>query len=164
GDTSATLTDALLVSDGDLSVVADNAARIQALAAAGGVALGGVGASGSNATNIIGSSTRAVLADTSLHGDAPDITTGLVRTSDVTVSAHDQRRIDSLAGAVGGGSSAGAGLAVAYNEISGNTDARLLGGHGRQIHARNVVVTAGSDGEINTIAAGVGAGGSVGVG
>ncbi|WP_162433759.1 leukotoxin LktA family filamentous adhesin [Pseudoxanthomonas koreensis] len=160
GETSAELSDSVLAVTDEVVVEAVSRATINTLAGTG-AASGNVGIAGAATTNVITSTTGARLVDVGL-----DTTT----TTDTLVSAVDSSQVNSLAGSLGFASNVGVGAAVAVNVISNQVSAEVLGGDkNRRYHGRNVEVRAESNGDgaigdanINTIAAGIGGGGTVG--
>lgn len=104
GSVIARSSDTTLKSTGDIELQATSSGTIRSVAA--GMAGGGtVGVAGSNTTNAI---TSTVLAQLSAFATAVDAAT-------VTVRARDTSTIESFAGSVAGGGTAGGGAAFALN-------------------------------------------------
>jgi hypothetical protein len=104
GQVTAKTTNSTLRASGAVSVLASMSGDIRSVAA-GLSGSGSVSAAGSNTTNGITSTVQAQLLDTQMLSAA----------SSLTVQARDESRIESLAGTVAGGGSAGGGAALALN-------------------------------------------------
>ncbi|HEY9193651.1 MAG TPA: leukotoxin LktA family filamentous adhesin, partial [Methyloversatilis sp.] len=138
-----------------LTLTAGNTSTIRSASVAGGLAkdFGGAGSASTNFTD--GTSTKAEIVDSDVDASA----------ADVTVSATDTSTIESLAGGVGLGLSAGFGAAVAVNDIGNVTLARVSGRKtAGGFDVASVVISADSQATIKTASVGVGAGVKVGVG
>ncbi len=109
----------------DLIVLGDSTARIQTLAA--GVGAGAdVGVAGSAAINLIGSNTRASIADGAK----------VQASGSVAVVAESDDTIEVAAGAAGVGlAAAGVAASTAVNQINGTTEA-LIAGANTEVQAR----------------------------
>ena len=168
GQTRAELSDSSLELKSKLDVVAETGTEIKTIAAA--ASSGAVGIAGSASTNIIDTDTQALADNVKLNtnvideaqANADGVKVLANASADVDIRAADNRAIASLAGAAAGGSTAGVGAAIAYNELGGMTQARLTGVD-TNVYAKRLVVEAEAAGAgIKTIAAGAGIGGLAG--
>ncbi|WP_439538023.1 beta strand repeat-containing protein [Methyloversatilis sp.] len=138
-----------------LALTATNTSTIKSASVAGGLAstFGGAGSASTNFSDQTRTTAEIVDSDVDASG------------ANVTVMATDTSLIESLAGGVGLGLSAGFGAAVAVNDIGNVTLARVSGkqtAHGLDV--ASVVISADSLATIKTASVGVGAGVKVGVG
>jgi filamentous hemagglutinin family protein len=129
---------------GSLNLLSVSDARIRSLAVAGGLAVGSgqPAVSASIAVNFIGNTTESTVDD-ALIDDSGD-------GNSVTVSAQDRSTIQSLAGSVAVGASAGAGGAFGYNKIGNSTRASI--GNSTVRHADALQVTASETALMQTLA------------
>ncbi|WP_293776099.1 leukotoxin LktA family filamentous adhesin [uncultured Oxalicibacterium sp.] len=137
----------------NVRIDADQNAHIDALVAGGAAGTQGSAVAGSVAINIIDNETSARSVGAQLTA-----TSGAIN-----IDADDTSRIRSLTGALAyGGQGAGIGIAGSYNDIGGQIYAGAQGG---SLSAANgsINVTAERDQELQTLAAGAGGGGKVGV-
>jgi filamentous hemagglutinin family protein len=159
--------DRLVEAAGGVSIEAEDESEIELLAAAGAASKGaGIGAS--VAVNTIDNTVKAYArnvayddADADFELSARSIA-GDFANADPDDETNGRGGIRALAGAVGVGKTGGAGVAVAVNRLSGETTAQITGANAH-VKARNVTVDAMGEGSIAAIAAGLGAGGKVGV-
>lgn len=159
--------DRLVEAAGGVSIEAEDESEIELLAAAGAASKGaGIGAS--VAVNTIDNTVKAYArnvayddADTDFELSARSVA-GDFANADPDDETSGRGGIRALAGAVGIGKTGGAGVAVAVNRLSGETTAQITGANAN-VKARNVTVDAMGEGSIAAIAAGLGAGGKVGV-
>ncbi|MDP3454658.1 leukotoxin LktA family filamentous adhesin, partial [Methyloversatilis sp.] len=138
-----------------LALTATNTSTIRSASVAGGLAstFGGAGSASTNFSDQ--TTTTAEIVDS-------DVDAAQAR---VTVTAADTSLIESLAGGVGLGLSAGFGAAVAVNDIGNVTLARVSGKKtAAGLDVAGVVISADSLATIKTASVGVGAGVKVGVG
>ncbi len=159
--------DRLVEAAGGVTVEAEDESEIELLAAAGAASKGaGIGAS--VAVNTIDNTVRAYARNVAYDDAATDFElsarsiAGDFANADPDDETNGRGGIRALAGAVGVGKSGGAGVAVAVNRLSGETTAQITGANAN-VKARNVTVDAMGEGSIAAIAAGLGAGGKVGV-
>lgn len=150
-----------------VSITAEDESEIELLAAAGAGSKGaGIGAS--VAVNTIDNTVRASATNVAYASETADFElsasniAGDFDNADPDDETNGRGGIRALAGAVGIGKTGGAGVAVAVNRLSGETTAQITGANAK-IKARNVTVDATGEGSIAAIAAGLGAGGKVGV-
>ncbi len=122
----------------NVSINAIEAASIQGLAAAGGVANNGA-VSGSLVINDIDNMTVASIENSA----------GVYTLEDVSVSSEDISEISSLSGSASGSGTVALGIAGAYNNIGGTTSSSISGG---DVTARSVLVNSKRDADIETIA------------
>jgi hypothetical protein len=137
-----------------LSAVATQSATT--IAAAGGVAgTAGVGAGG--AVYVLETVTEALVGDYARIGAAsPGSPVGAL-----SVTASDESDLTTVAGAFGGGGSAGVGAAAAVGVLDKTITARI--GTGASVHATNVLLSADDLVSASTVGVGVGVGGAAGV-
>jgi filamentous hemagglutinin family protein len=138
-----------------LALTATNTSTIKSASVAGGLAstFGGAGSASTNFSDQ--TRTTAEIVDSDLAAAE----------ANVTVTATDTSLIESLAGGVGLGLSAGFGAAVAVNDIGNVTLARVSGKKTADgLDVAGVVISADSLATIKTASVGVGAGVKVGVG
>ena len=150
----AEVLDSLLRSNGGAQVNAYSTSTIESVGVAAG-ASGTAAINGSNATNVLEDDISALWDATSLLGGGT-----------VTVSARQAAEIDSMAGNVSGAMGAAVGAALAVNRIGSRTTADMVGitlanyyigqGYGT-LNADDVLLTAESDNQINTVAVGMSA-------
>ena len=134
-----------------LTVTATSSEKLLTVAAGGGLA-GSAGIAGSATVNILNETTLAYI-------DQGATVTAL---QSITIRAYDDTQIFSVAGAIGGGGSAGIGAGVDVGVISKRTEAYI--GPSANISAiTNITVEALSSEAITSIAASLGVGGSVGI-
>ena len=155
----AEVVDSVVRSTGPVGVNAYSTSTIESVGVAAG-ASGTTAITGSNSTNLLEDDITASWAGSEL-----------ISTGTLTVAARQASEIDSLAGNVSGSLGASVGAAVAVNRIGTDTNASLVGmafdqfnsgmGYWTQ-NADDLVLSAESDNQINTIAVGMSAG-SVGV-
>ncbi|WP_158295363.1 leukotoxin LktA family filamentous adhesin [Stutzerimonas nosocomialis] len=136
---------------GSILVAAEQSSDINALVAGGAVAARSSAVAGSIAINTIDNQASARVIDADLDS------AGTLR-----VDARDHSLIRSLTGALAfGGNGAGVGIAGSYNDISGLVHAAALGGN---LKAGDLLrVSALRDQQLQSLAAGVGAGNATGV-
>ncbi|TXI73269.1 MAG: leukotoxin LktA family filamentous adhesin, partial [Limnohabitans sp.] len=156
----AEVLDSLLRSSGGAQVNAYSTSTIKSVGVAAG-ASGTAAINGSNATNVLEDEISALWDATSLLGGGT-----------VTVSARQAAEIDSMAGNVSGAMGAAVGAALAVNRIGSRTTADMVGitlanyflgqGYGT-LNADDVLLTAESDNQINTVAVGMSASAVAGV-
>ncbi len=144
--TETRLDDVGLDVTGAVNVAANGAARITSLAVAGAVSQG-ISVGGSSSTNFIDSVVESTA--TGLHGLAAN--TDPVVADALSVTATQNGKIASLAGAVSLGSQAAIGGALGINDIGGKTRAELSDSSLEL--ASKLDVTAETGTEIKTIAA-----------
>jgi hypothetical protein len=137
-----------------LSAVATQTATT--IAAAGGAAgTAGVGAGG--AVYVLETVTEALVGDHARIGAAsPGSPVGAL-----SVVASDESDLTTVAGAFGGGGSAGVGAAAAVGVLDKTITARI--GTGANVHATNVSLSASDLVSASTVGVGVGVGGAAGV-
>lgn len=155
----AEVLDSIVRSIGAVQVNAYSSSVIESIGVAAG-ASGTAAINGSNATNLLEDEITASW----LGSD-------LISANTLTVSARQAAEIDSLAGNVSGSGGVAVGAALAVNRIGTQTNASLVGvtttnynngvGHWTQ-NADDLVLSAESDNQINTLAVGMSAG-AVGV-
>lgn len=155
----AEVVDSVLRSTGAVQVKAYSTSTIESIGVAAGVS-GTAAISGSNSTNLLEDEITA-----SWLGS--DLVYSNTSTNTLTVSALQAARIDSLAGNLSGSGGVAVGAALAVNRIGTQTNALLLGatqsnysngiGHWSAV-ANNLLLSAESDNQINTIAVGMSAG------
>ena len=155
----AEVLDSIVRSTGAVQVNAYSTSVIESIGVAAG-ASGTAAINGSNATNLLEDEVTASW----LGSD-------LISANTLTVSARQAAEIDSLAGNVSGSGGVAVGAALAVNRIGTQTNASLVGvtttnyndgvGHWTQ-NADDLVLSAESDNQINTLAVGMSAG-AVGV-
>ncbi|MDX2182860.1 MAG: leukotoxin LktA family filamentous adhesin [Gemmatimonadaceae bacterium] len=150
-----------------VSITAEDESEIELLAAAGAGSKGaGIGAS--VAVNTIDNTVKASVTNAVYASETADFAlsasniAGDFENADPDDETNGRGGIRALAGAVGIGKTGGAGVAVAVNRLAGETTAQITGANAK-IKARNVTVDATGEGSIAAIAAGLGAGGKVGV-
>ncbi|MCC7120373.1 MAG: hypothetical protein IT493_02350, partial [Gammaproteobacteria bacterium] len=156
---------------GDVSIVAEDNSEIETIAAAAGASKGaGIGASvavnrmidsGANAwaNNVVYQQAGRdfTLQARSLAADFADTDDGDAETE------ADSGGIRVIAGGIGLGKGVGAGIAIAVNRLSALTDASIRGAN-TDITARNVLVSATTEGSIGAIGVGIGVATGSGVG
>ncbi|MGE3771960.1 MAG: leukotoxin LktA family filamentous adhesin, partial [Gammaproteobacteria bacterium] len=156
---------------GDVSIVAEENSEIETIAAAAGASrTAGIGASVA-VNRIVDSGANAYVRNVGYHQvdrdftlEARSLAADFADTDDGDgETAADSGGIRVIAGGVGFGKSAGAGVAVAVNRLSALTDAAVTGAS-TDITARNVLVDARGEGSIGAIGVGVGASGTFGFG
>lgn len=159
--------DRLIEAAGGVSIEAEDESEIELLAAAGAASKGsGIGAS--VAVNTIDNTVKAYARNVAYDDTGADFAlsarsiAGDFANADPNDETNGRGGIRTLAGAVGIGKTGGAGVAVAVNRLSGETTAWITGANAN-VKARNVTVDAIGEGSIAAIAAGLGAGGKVGV-
>jgi filamentous hemagglutinin family protein len=138
-----------------LTLTATNTSTIKSASVAGGLAstFGGAGSASTNFSDQTRTTAEIVDSDVA------------AAEANVTVTATDTSLIESLAGGVGLGLSAGFGAAVAVNDIGNATLARVSGKQtAGGLDVASVVISADSLATIKTASVGVGAGVKVGVG
>ncbi|MDB5752986.1 MAG: hypothetical protein JWP65_3407 [Ramlibacter sp.] len=138
---------------GAVKVLARSDSTIQAM----GVAAGGAGTfalTGSNTTNILEDTVRAAWTGSSLEG---------ANTGSLKIQAQDAADIDSLAGNFAGGGTAAVGAALAVNRVATEVSAALSGTGAGHVRTGDVQVAALTAVEIDTVAVGMSASGTVGV-
>jgi len=138
---------------GAVNVLARSDSTIQSM----GVAAGGGGTfavTGSNTTNILEDTISASWTGSTLVGS---------NTGSLKIQAKDDADIESLAGNFAGGGTAAVGAASAVNRIATEVQAKLSGTGAGYVRTGDVEVRALNDGEIDTIAVGMSASGTVGV-
>ena len=146
-------------STGAVQVSAYSTSTIQSIGVAAG-ASGTAAINGSNSTNLLEDEiTASWLGSDMVYSNTP--------TNTLTVSARQVANIDSLAGNVSGSGGAAVGAALAVNRIGTQTKASLVGvtktnydngiGHWSAV-ANNLLLSAESDNQINTLAVGMSAG------
>ncbi|MCQ9378541.1 leukotoxin LktA family filamentous adhesin [Methyloversatilis sp. XJ19-49] len=138
-----------------LALTATNTSTIKSASVAGGLAstFGGAGSASTNFSDQTRTTAEIVDSDVA------------AAEANVTVTATDTSLIESLAGGVGLGLSAGFGAAVAVNDIGNVTLARVSGKKTTDgLDVASVVISADSLATIKTASVGVGAGVKVGVG
>ncbi|MEC5399591.1 leukotoxin LktA family filamentous adhesin [Uliginosibacterium sp. H1] len=144
GTTAAYITDATIAQSGALSLDADVDGEIRTLSASVQGSKGKVGVAGSVSINDIANTTTAYLYNSNVSG-----------VQGVTVSASDTSAIRAVAGAIAFGGKAGIGLSFAWNELDNVTSAYI---QNSDVDASGALdVNATSDGQIDTIAASLGA-------
>ncbi|MBE9030746.1 DUF4347 domain-containing protein [filamentous cyanobacterium LEGE 11480] len=156
--TEALLRNNTLDYTGQLNVAALTSSEIKAFAASVGIstAQNGIGAAGTVSANKLALTTTASIENTNRTTTQPLPTGGM------TVSAKNTADIQALAGAVGGGGSAGLGAAVTYNKITNNTRALV---NGSTLATQGTVnITAETSGLIKGLTLGVGGGKNLGFG
>ncbi|WP_439114113.1 leukotoxin LktA family filamentous adhesin, partial [Hydrogenophaga sp.] len=151
----AEVTDSMVRSTGAVLVNAYSTSVIESIGVAVGVS-GTASISGSNTTNLLEDEITAYWTGS-----------GLATTNQLTISARQSSEIDSLAGNVSGSMGAGVGAAVAVNRIGTQTQSQLKGvsyanyasntGYWTE-NMDDMVLSAESDNQIDTIAVGMSAG------
>lgn len=144
GTTAAYLSDASVTQSGALGLDAATDGEIRTLSASVQASRGKLGVAGSVSINQIANTTAAYLFNSSVSG-----------AQSASLKADDLSAIRSVAGAVAFGGKAGIGLSFAWNDIGNTTKAYLEGSDLNTAGALEVV--AGTDGQIDTIAASLGA-------
>ncbi len=155
----AEVVDSVVRSAGAVAVNAYSTSTIQSIGVAAGVG-GAASVNGSNSTNLLEDEVTASWVGSDLSSS-----------NTLTVSARQASVIDSLAGNLSGSGGVAVGAALAVNRIGTQTKASLVGvtnanfnngiGHWTQ-NADDLLLSAESDNQINTVAVGMSAG-SVGV-
>lgn len=155
----AEVLDSVVRSTGAVQVKAHSTSTIESIGVAAGVS-GTAAISGSNATNLLEDEiTASWLGSELIFSNTP--------TNTLTVSALQAAKIDSLAGNLSGSGGVAVGAALAVNRIGTQTQASLVGvtnanhnsgiGHWSAV-ASNLLLSAESDNQINTLAVGMSAG------
>lgn len=141
-----------------LTLSALNSSEIQAIAASLGISpqQNGIGAAGTVSVNNITLTTEASVTKTNRTINAT-LPTGVI-----SLSAKNTAKIESLAGAVGGGQTVGFGAAVAYNGITNNT--QVFVSESTLATTAEAEITAESSGTIKSLTLGVGGGKELGLG
>jgi trimeric autotransporter adhesin len=154
----ANLNNATLAQGQTLTLNATNSGAIRAITASVGISpnQGGIGGAGTVSVNNITLNTEASITGTTRT------TTATTATDAIALSAKNTAIIQSLAGAVGFGNTAGFGAAVGYNGITNNTNAFISNSNLTAIAGTNL--TAESSASIQSITLGVGGGKDVGLG
>ncbi|QHE87193.1 leukotoxin LktA family filamentous adhesin [Hydrogenophaga sp. BPS33] len=149
----AEVSDSDLQVTGAVNVLARSDSTIQSM----GVAAGGGGTfavTGSNTTNILEDTISANWLGSSLVG---------ANTGSLKIQAQDATSIESLAGNFAGGGTAAVGAASAVNRVATEVSAALSGTGAGHVRTGDVEVGAQNDAEIDTVAVGMSASGTVGV-
>lgn len=150
-DTRAYLDGAVIEEANGVGVRAFNDNAIQSIAASAGVGTASFGGAGSLSHNTIANSVEAYARNTRIDAALHD----------VTLDADDTSSIFSIAGGGAFGASIGVAISAAYNDIANRVRAFLDGSS--VTTDGSVLVTADSEADIDTVAVGIGASGSVGV-
>ncbi|MDB5937651.1 MAG: hypothetical protein JWP77_15, partial [Polaromonas sp.] len=138
---------------GAVNVLASSESSIESM----GVAVAGGGTfaiTGSNTTNILEDTVTANWSGSTLDGS---------NSGSLTLKASDDASIASLAGNFSGGGTAAVGAAAAVNKVATQVGATLSGTGIGKVATGDVNVRAESDANIDTIAVGMSASGTVGV-
>ena len=149
----AEVTSSPLIVTGAVRVMASSDSTIEALAVAAGVA-GTAAVTGSNTTNILEDTISANWNNSVLAGS---------NTGSLTIQATDTAMIQSLAGNFAGSGTAAVGAAAAVNRIATTVSANIIGTGNNGVRTGDVAVRALNDAEIDTVAVGMSASGTVGV-
>lgn len=139
---------------GALNIDANASQTGQTFAIAGGASSGSVGVGAGAGVFILDTTTEALLGDYAQIGQ-----TGTV--GDIAITATDNSTLDTYPGAVGGGSSVGAGAGVSAGVITKSVTASI--GDHALVRGRDVVVNAQSGEAAKIIAISAGVGGSAGL-
>jgi hypothetical protein len=151
----AEVLDSIVRAEGPTQVSAYSTSMIQSIGVAAG-ASGTAAISGSNATNLLEDEISTVWT-----------ASNQISTGTLTVSARQAAEIDSLAGNVSGSMGAAVGAAVAVNRIGTVTSASVVGETSARFWANlgywvltgdDLILSAESDNQIDTIAVGMSAG------
>ena len=139
---------------GKISLVSQNIAKIETLAAAAGIAKGAVGIAASVIINNIGNKTESYIKGNKTVN-------GSITAGDIIATAEDKTEIDGLAGEISAAGKVGVGAAVGVNEINNAIKAYIETAVINS--AKNVDLRALSSGIIKFIVASLGGGNTVGV-